>query len=189
MKNFINARDAYNPNLEVFRTNETVRTLKEEKSAVILKNVAIFDLTDSEKEILRVTVGEDSINWKRVSTMPHHEKEINSLENTFFKPKSDKFNPNNLIHFFYARNSHIEAIEKAIDNDGNNLTLVNLCFNKDINVYKLKYDSNMPVVSLSSILELDGFNDGDGNPILPPVGDPKHTTESIAKKGIFMKYI
>jgi hypothetical protein len=188
MKNFTNAKDSYNPNLEVFRTNETVRTLKEEKNAVILKNVAIFNLTDSEKEILSATIGIDSVNYKRISTMPHFEKEMNSLEETFFKPDSVKFDNNKLIHFFYARIGSERAVEKSIDNDGNNLTLVNLCFNKDVDIYKLKYDGSNPVVGQAMILNLDADMDKEGNPI-PPVGVPEHTTESIAKKGILMKYI
>lgn len=195
MKNFTNAKDAYNPNLEVFRTNEEVRKLKDDKDkgAVILRNVAIFDLTDSEKEILIAKVGADFVDWKRISTMTHHEKEMNSLENTFFKPGSLDFNPEKLIHFFYAKSGSEEAIEKAIDNDGNNLTLVNLCFQKGIQVCKLKYDGKTPLVSFSLIEEIDSDTDGEGNPISPVggycVGDDCTTTESIAKKGIIKKYV
>jgi hypothetical protein len=191
MKNFTNAKDAYNPNLEVFRTDETVRILKEEKSAVILRNVAIFDLTNSEKEILKSNpdIDDDYINYKRISVMPHFEKEINSLENTFFKKNDEKFNPNKLIHFFYARSGSEVAVEKTIDNDGNNLTLVNLCFHKDIGIYKLNYDDNQPLVSSSSILALDGDIDNDGNLTRPIGGNGEYTTESIAKKGIYKKYV
>jgi hypothetical protein len=182
MNEFINAKNAYNPNLEVFRTNSDVRMLIEQQKAIILKNVALFELTDSEK----IFFPTEEALWKRVSVMPQHEREMDSFENTFFKNGSPKFSTDKIIHFVYVRNGSVTGVESAVEDDGFNLRLVNICFEENTQICRLGYNGNIPFIAQTNIqdISVDGIGGTAG------VGDPDDeiTTESITKKGILKKH-